>query len=834
MAPQSVRRAVLLSSVAVLMSGTALSPAWAQAPGAPPPAQPGPPQGAPSTATVNIATPQPSAAPASGSTRDIQTGAPAPTASAAAPDAGAPIATQTQAVNVERILVEGNERIETATILSYLPIHRGEAVTSERLDLAYETLFRTNLFSDVAIEVRGNDLVVRVTENPIINQVVFEGNDALTTDRLREEVTVRPRSIFTRSRIQQDVARIIELYRRSGRIGATVTPQIVELPQRRVDLVFAIDEGPRTGVSRVTFLGNSEFSDSDLRDTIITEESRWYRFFASNNNYDPDRIEADREQLREFYRNRGYYDFRVVSAVAELNPEEENFNVTFTLEEGAQYRFGNLTVNTELRRLDPQFLRQLIPIRQGSIYSDTQVEGAVDTLTFAAGSAGFAFVDIRPEYTPNRQNRTIDVAFNVREGPRVYVERVDVVGNTRTLDRVIRRELLLSEGDAYNRVLVDRSRNALRALGFFRDVTIENSAGSAPDRTNVRVNVEEQPTGTLSFGIGFSSVDSFLIDAGIEERNFRGRGQNLRLRLSLGALRRTVDFSFTEPRFLGRDLAAGVDLFSYAYDYGDFSAFRFTQTGGGVRLGFRISDNASVFTRYNLRSDDVIVDADSCAFGLVSRTVCDQRGSRLTSLVGYTLIWDRRNDPVRPTGGFTITARQDFAGLGGDVNYVRSEVEGSWYWGIRPRYILQLSGSAGYIQGWGSDTVRINDRFFKGGYSFRGFEIAGLGPRDLAFGDALGGNLYAIGTAELRFPTPLPEQYGVSTAVFLDVGTLGLLDEEALSPTIRDDLSLRASAGLSVFWTSPLGPIRFDFSAPLLHEPYDRTETFRFSTNTQF
>lgn len=824
MAPKSVRRTMLLSSVAVLMTGAA-APAWAQA-------QPS----APSTDTVQIQMPAAAQAPQPGSTAgSIQIGTPtiaAAPAQPAAADPGAPIATQ--GVSITRILVEGNERIETDTILSYLPIRAGETATSERVDLAYETLFRTNLFSDVNIEVRGSDLVVRVAENPIINQVVFEGNDAITTERLREEVTIRPRGIFTRARVQQDVARIIEVYRRSGRIGATVTPQIVELPQRRVDLVFAIDEGPRTGVSRINFLGNREFSDGDLRDAILTEESRWYRFFASNNNYDPDRLEVDREQLREFYRNRGYYDFRVVSAVAELNPQEDNFALTFTVEEGEQYRFGNLTVNTELRRLDPQFLRQLIPIRQGAIYSDTQIEGATEALTFAAGSAGFAFVDIRPEFTPDRETNTVDVAFNVREGPRVYVDRIEVVGNTRTLDRVIRRELLLSEGDAYNRVLLDRSRNALRALGFFRDVTVENSPGSAPDRTNVRVAVEEQPTGTLSFGVGFSSVDSFLIDAGIEERNFRGRGQNLRLRVSVGALRRTIDFSFTEPRFLGRDLAAGIDLYSYAYDYGDYSAFSFSQTGGGFRLGFRISENASIFTRYNLRVDDVIVDQASCDFGLISRTVCEQSGSRLTSLLGYTLIWDRRNDPLRPTRGFDLTARQDFAGFGGDVNYVRSELEGNWYYGIRPRWIVQLSGSAGYVQSWGGDQVRINDRFFKGGYSFRGFEVAGLGPRDTNTGDALGGNLYAIATAELRFPTPLPEQYGISTALFVDVGTLGLLDEEALSPSTRDDLSLRASAGLSVFWTSPLGPIRFDFSRVLSRQAYDRTETFRFSTNTQF
>lgn len=855
MAPKRVRRAVLLSSAALIISGGSAAGAWAQTAPAPPPQPapttdtvqvPLPPATTPDTAApasaVQIPLPAPTTAeqPPTGGTGEIQipTGQPPASPSgvpATDPTTGAPVATQTEGVVVERIVVEGAERIETGTVLSYLPIRRGQTVGDEQLDLAVETLYRTGLFSDVDVSLRGSDLVIRVAENPIINQVTFEGNDALSTERLREEVTIRPRGVFTRARVQQDVQRLVEVYRRSGRIGATVTPQIVELPQRRVDLVFVIDEGPRTGILRVNFIGNEEFSDGDLRDVVITEESRFYRFFSTNTNYDPDRLEADREQLREFYRNRGYYDFRVISAVAELTPQEDAFSITFTVDEGEQYRFGNLTVNTELRRLDPQFLRALIPIRQGTIYEDRQVESAVDTLTFAAGSAGFAFVDIRPEYTPNREARTIDVAFNVREGPRVYVERIDVVGNSRTLDRVIRRELLVAEGDAYNRVLVERSRTSLRALGFFRDVTIENSEGSAPDRTNIRVAVQEQPTGTLSFGIGFSSVDNFLVDLGVEERNFRGRGQNLRLRLSLGALRQTLDFSFTEPRFLGRDLAGGIDFFSYRYDYSDFAAFDTSQTGGRLRLGFRVSEYATMFTRYNLQSDTVSVDGASCELGLVSRSICDQAGSRITSLVGYTLFWDRRNDPVRPTRGFDFTGRQDFAGLGGDVNYVRTEVEGTAYYGFRPQWVLQVGGQAGYIQGWGGDQVRINDRFFKGGYSFRGFEVAGLGPRDLTFRDALGGNLYAIGTAELRFPTGLPEQYGISAAVFADVGTVGLLDEEQItSDAIRDDLSLRAAVGLSIFWTSPLGPIRFDFSQVLAREDYDKTETFRFSTNTQF
>lgn len=760
-------------------------------------------------------------------------------------------AAQVQSGVVGRIIVQGNERIEAGTVLSYLPIAPGDTVDPARIDVALKTLFRTDLFSDVKIDLQANgDLIVRVVENPIINRVIFEGNSALKEDKLKDEVTIRPRGIFTRAKVQGDVQRIIELYRRSGRIGVTVTPQIVELPQKRIDLIFKIDEGPKSGVLSLNFLGNSEFSDGDLADVIVTEESHWYKFLSNNANYDPDRIEYDKEQLRKFYRNKGYYDFRVISAVAELAPDKNGFVITFTVDEGPKYRFGKLSVETELKKLDGTVLQTLLPLREGELYQDEAIEQATDALTYAAGAAGFAFVDVRPRYVPNRDNRTVDVVFQVKEGPRVYIDRIDIVGNTRTLDYVIRRELNLSEGDAYNRVLVERSRNQIRSLGFFKDVAIDEIPSGQPDRTTLRVSVEEQPTGELSFSAGYSSVDQLVIDLGISERNFRGRGQNVRARISVGSLRQQIDFSFTEPRFMGRDLRAGVDLYSYRYNFSNQTSFDTASIGGGVRLGFPLTQNASMSLRYTLRQDEVIIDDSLCSSFLLSPSLCAQRGAFITSLVGYGLRIDRRNDPVRPTRGFFIDLSQDLAGVAGDVNYLRTEFGGGWYHGFNKDFVLQVQGTAGYIDGWGGDSVRINDRFYKGGNSFRGFEVAGIGPREMNREDALGGKAYAIGTVELSIPTFLPEQYGIKAALFTDFGTVGMLDDVdkvdingAINATcgttgkelcVRDDLSLRASAGLSVFWRSPMGPIRFDFSQILAKEDYDKTETFRFSTSTRF
>lgn len=774
-------------------------------------------------------------------------GAPAMAQTAAAPAAAPEAAPQAaparpEAIAINRIVVRGTQRIDQTTILSYLPIQPGDSVDASMLDIAVRTLSRTGLFADVQVGIQDGDLVVQIVENPIINQVIFEGNNAVREDKLREEVTIRPRGVYTRAKIQEDVGAIVELYRLSGRISATVTPKLVQLEQNRVDVVFEINEGPETGIQAITFMGNQVFSDSDLREVMVTKQSRWWRLFTKNDNYDPNRLEYDREQLRKFYTNRGYYDFRIVSGVAELLPDASAFGLTLTLEEGDRYNFGEIKVVTENDRLNTEFLQALLPIRTGDLYESDKIESAVDALTFAAGAAGYAFVEINPSYRADPETDTVNVTFNVREGQRVYVERINVVGNTRTIDPVIRRELMLTEGDAFNRALMERSRNNLRGLGFFKDVKIEETRGSAPDRSVVNVTVEEQPTGELSLGAGFSSVESFVINLGISERNFRGRGQNVLARVEWGSLRQQIDFRFTEPRFLNRDIRAGYDLFHTRYDFRDVSAYQYRSTGAGLRLTFPLNGYTSLSTRYFIREDEVMVPSNYCgSTSLGSRALCEQIGASLNSSVGYTLYVNRTNDPIRPTRGWNGSLRQDFAGVGGDVNYLKTEVEGAWYYGITPNWVVSLQGSGGYVSGWAGDPVRINDRFFKGGNSFRGFENAGMGPRDLRTRDALGGNFYAIGTIELTLPNGLPEEYGIKTSLFADVGTLGVLDDRyrlnssgALDPNIVDNLGLRASAGLSVHWKSPMGPIRFDFSQILSREDYDRTETFRFSTSTQF
>lgn len=748
-----------------------------------------------------------------------------------------------------RIQVEGNQRVEADTILSYLLIRPGELPDPRLINLSIQTLYGTNLFADVRIGIDGTQMVVYVQENPIINRVILEGNRAVADDRITEEIELQPRAIFTRSRVQSDVQRILQVYRQSGRFAAQVVPQIVELPQNRVDLVFEISEGPVTGVRRIAFLGNESYADRRLRSEIVTTEARWWRFFSSNDNYDPDRIEFDREQLRTFYNDRGYADFRVTSVVAELTPDQEAFYVTFNVDEGERYNFGEIEVETAIPDLSVEFLERSVPTQPGNLYVGSLIEESTDALTFAAGAAGYAFVDINPRVRVNRDDQTVDITYVINESPRVYLERIDIVGNTRTVDRVIRRELDIVEGDAFNQALLDISRARVGRLGFFEDVTVEPFQGSAPDRAQVQVAVVEQPTGELAFGAGFSSTDAFLVDFSISERNLRGRGQFLRLRVSASSRRQQIDIRFTEPRFLDRNLAAGFDLFQVRSDFSREASFETESTGFSLRTGFPLTRSVQASVSYTLRNDEVRT------FQGVSSSITRAAGSRVTSLLGYSLSWNRVDDIREPSNGFRVSFNQDFAGFGGDVRYVRSEIQAGIYRNVfRDDIVLSLTGESGYLFSWGGDSARINDRFFRGGNTFRGFEVAGIGPRvvqrrepdedgdEFISRDALGGNFYAISALELAFPLGLPEQYGIRGSLFTEVGTLGLLPDDDQLPDdgtadaiyTVDDLSPRASAGLSVFWDSPFGPVRFDFAHAFVKEDYDRARFFRFSTRTGF
>lgn len=752
---------------------------------------------------------------------------PAPSEGAAPEASDGPTTTLPGRPTLEGIRVEGTQRIEAETVRSYIGLQEGDPIDPTQINKALKALFATEYFADVRMALEGRTLVVTVVENPIINRIAFEGNQRIDDETLESEVRLRPRLVYTRTAVQNDVRRILELYRRSGRFAATVDPKVIQQRDNRVDLAFEIDEGPLTGIEKISFIGNRYFSDGALREEIQTKESRWYRFLSNSDVYDPDRLTFDRELLRRFYLAEGFADFRVVSAVAELTEDRENFFVTFTIEEGDRYKFGDFDVVSRIPDVDAEVLKQAIELESGDWYDANAVDETVLKLTDMVGNQGYAFIEVRPNVERDRDSRTIDISFEVLEGPRTYVERIEIRGNTRTEDEVIRREFLLVEGDAFNASKLRRSRERISDLGFFKQVDVNNVPGSEQDRTVVQVDVEEQSTGELSVGAGYSTSVGALAEFSIRERNLLGRAQELRLSSTIAQEQQSIDLSFTEPYFLGRRLSAGFDLFHTVRDNQDIASFDSKETGAGLRTGYEINEDWRQNLRYRFARETVEnVDENASLF------VKEQEGTEYVSSVGQTLTFDRRNSRIDPTDGYYVALRNDLAGVGGTVNYFKTSVEGAYYIPFSADYRLMLGAEAGHMVGWGEDDTRIKDRFFLGGDNLRGFEDAGAGPRDVATDDALGGQQYAAGTVELSFPLGLPEEFDLTGALFSDFGTLTEVDNSGGG--VRDTASLRASVGVGVNWVSPFGPIRVDLAQAVLKEDFDRTEVFRFSFGTRF
>jgi len=728
---------------------------------------------------------------------------------------------------ISEVRVEGNRRIEASTIQSYLLFSQGSPYNRGRIDKSLKALFNTGLFADVTIRRNGSAVIVNVVENPIINRLAFEGNRRIDDDTLNAEIQLRPRVVYTRARVQNDVQRIITVYRRSGRFAAVVEPKVIQLEQNRVDLVFEINEGEQTGIKKIRFVGNKVFPDKRLLSQISTDETRWYNFLSSSDTYDPDRLTFDRELLRRYYLSKGYADFRVISAIAELTPDRDGFFITFALDEGKQYTFSKIDVESEVKDLQPEAIRSLLTTVEGETYNANQIEESIQAITFELGKLGYAFVNVRPKIDRDPENLQIAVTFRISKSPRVYVERINVTGNVRTLDKVIRREFKLAEGDAFNTALLRRSRARIRSLNFFEKVEVTQEEGSSPDKTVINVDVQEKSTGELSIGAGFSTTDSVSGDLTIRERNLLGRGQDLRFKISLGADNQNIDLGFTEPYFLGKELSAGFDIFSLRNDLQSESSYDLEKTGFQLRLGFPIKERISANLFYALINEN-ISDVGLGASSIIRRS----EGENLTSSIGYKLSFNYLDDNILPTEGDRYTFSQRYSGLGGDVYSISTEAE---YVRFFPIYendvVMSVGADAGYIFGLGEDVI-LAQRFNKGGRSFRGFAKAGIGPRDSATKDALGGNAYLIGKAEVRFPMGFPEEFGLLGRTFIQAGTLTEIDDH--DPVIVDEPSIRASAGFGVNWTSPFGPLQVNVTYPFLKEDFDDDEVFQLEFGTRF
>lgn len=740
-----------------------------------------------------------------------------------------PRASQQAGGTITAVQIQGNVRAEPETIRSYLQLKEGQVYDPAAADRSLKALFSTGLFSDVVIDMQGSTMVVRVTENPILNRVVFEGNRKIDDDKLRDEVTSKPRQVFTRARVQADVERLLSVYRRGGRYNATVEPKIIRLEQGRVDLVFEIDEGDVTGIKRISFVGNEHFSDGSLRGKIRTSESAWWRFLSSDDRFDPDRLNLDRELLRKFYLSEGYADFRVVSAVAELAPDRSGFFITFTITEGERYKFGKIDVSSRFQGLDTDTLKTYLTMSQGDWYNADEVEKTVTAMADAVGTLGYAFVEVRPNIRRNKDDLTVDVTFDIQEGPRVYVERINISGNTRTLDRVIRREFRLSEGDAFSTAKVRRSQQRLKNLGFFEKVDVSAAPGSAQDKTNLEVQVVEQSTGEISFGAGFSTTSGILGDVSIRERNLLGKGQDLRLGVSLGTLSTLIDLSFTEPYFMDRAVSAGFDLFRTSNDRQNIASYSDQSIGFALRVGWAFTEHTRQTVRYTLRETD-IYNVQPYASTIIQR----QAGDSLNSEISQTIGWDTRDARLNATKGWLLRNSVAIGGPPGTEYYVRATVDGVIYQTIVDDFVASIGGSVGALQALNGSTLRINNRFFIGGDTLRGFAVGGIGPRDANTTDSLGGKYYYTGTGELSFPLGLPKEIGILGKAFVDVGSLWGEADDPNQVAMFDSTMMRIATGFGIQWISPFGPIRVDYAIPIQKEFFDKTQNFRFSFGTRF
>jgi outer membrane protein insertion porin family len=759
---------------------------------------------------------------------------PSPPAHAPVPH---PVPTATGGV-IQSIKVEGNQRIEDGTIKSYLLVQPGDAFDADRIDRSLKTLYSTGLFQDVRLGRIGDDLVVRVVENPIVNRVAFENNHKLSDDQLRPEMVLRPRAVFTPALAEADRQKILDMYSKRGYYDATVEPKIIHLDQNRVDVVFQVTDGSATLISKIVVNGNKAFTEDRLSEVINSRESRWWRFLSTSDQYDPERLAYDRELLRRFYLKSGYADIVVTSASAELSPDRKGFFLSFTVDEGARYKVGKVGINAQLRNLSESDLQSSLQLHTGDWYDGDAVGRTADLIEEAVHNRGYAFVDVKPRVTRDVEKHIVDLTFDVGEGPRVYVERIDIVGNTRTEDKVIRREFRLAEGDPYSAEAVRLTKTRLTDLGYFQSVDITTNPGSVSDKAVLNTAISEKATGELSFGGGYSTDAGALVDVGLAEKNLIGTGVNASINGVLAQRRSSINTSITDPYFLDRNLVAGADVFLIQTQYLGTEPYDERREGFDLRVGYAFNDHLRQTWSYSLVDRDVF-DVETGA----SPFILNEAGATLLSQVSQVLTLDFRDSKVEPHSGYIVEGGTDFAGLGGDARFLRGNINAAYYIPLgSPDWGLKFAGSTGYMDLLPGGREEIIDRFFLGGDNLRGFETGGAGPHDATTSDPLGGRFIWTQTTEVRFPLPVSPDLGINGRAFIDVGALTQSSFRPGSCTISPGVSCqvqasdapRAGAGVGISWHTAFGLINIDLTPFVYKQPGDQTQIFRFGFGTRF
>lgn len=725
--------------------------------------------------------------------------------------------------SINNINISGLKRVERETALSYANIDTGKDISAEDLNAALKRLYNTGLFSDISFDTKGNTLNIKVVENPIIGVRAFDGNDKIDDKILESEVQSAPRSVFSKAKVQQDVQRILDVYKRAGRYGVSVEPKIIKKPDNRVDLVFEIEEGPEAKIDTINFIGNKHYTGKDLQNEIMSKESRWYRLFSSAESFDKEKMNYDQELLRRFYNRHGYADFAVISAIAELSRDKTSFVLTFTIDEGKRYTVNNISINSNVPDVDAKEWYKYITFNNGDWYNSDEIEKTVNALTEELSRKGFVFVEVVPNIHKDRETGKLSVVFDINENAKVFVNRINITGNTRTLDEVIRREFRLAEGNVFNVAKIKESRRNIERLNYFSKVDIDSERVDY-DKADINVEVEEKSTGYFNVGVGYSTVNGALVRAGVTENNFLGKGQQVSLNAGVSQRSTDYSFSFTEPYFLDRRLSAGTDLFYQTEDYQDESNYDMDTMGARIRFGWNYTDDLTQYVRYTLKQDK-IKNVSSA-----SKYIQSEEGDAIDSVIGQTLVYDKRDSIITPREGYYLSFGNDVSGLGGDDKYLKFDAKAYKFYTLNDHYTFKFFINGGYVTGYGNEDVRLSQRYFLGGNSMRGFETGGISARDKHTKDALGGNWMLWGGAELAFPLGLDE-LGIRGRTFVDIGTTGKPDNIDTSD-VDYSSSPRVSVGFGFEWTSPMGKIDIDFGFPIVKEDYDETEVFRLNFGT--
>ena len=730
----------------------------------------------------------------------------------------------TEQVRISGIKVTGNRRVAEGTVLSYLPVQIGDVVSQGGLSQSLERLYATNLFKDIKLDIDGSVLTVTIVENPIINRVNIEGNDVITDERLLEVIDVQPRRVYNRQVALDAAAKLLDVYRAGGRFAAVVEPKIIELDENRVDLVFEIDEGPLIKINSIVFSGNQNFSDRALSQAIVSREKRWWAFLTPNDKYDEGRLDYDVRLLRQYYLSRGYADINVSRARGGLLPDRSGFAITFLIDEGVRYKVNNINMTSEIENIDLDSLKSLMAFGNDNWYDVRRLEQGLLDISNQLGAFGYAFVDVTPEIKTDPATGMLDIAVNIGQSRRNFVERIEFVDNTRTLDSVIRREFELVEGDAFNQLKLDRSVRNVRNLGYFSKVDVQNIRGSSADQTITRVTVEEQSTGDFSIGVGYSSLDKTSLTLGINERNFLGTGRRASASISTSDTQTDFVFGLTQPYLFGRDLTGNIDVFKTKSSANNTSTNR-----TGFDLGARFNAANDVYHRvtYGISTSKITNTSTSAT------SVTGENGkSLLKSAVSYTIGKDTRDNRFDPTEGFFTEISETLSGVGGDVNFLRSNFRGGYY---KPylfkSLVFGVKGRLGHISGLGDDVTQ-SERFFLGGRDVRGFDSNGIGPRDTGSGGAVGGNNIYSGTVEIVSNLGVTKDAGLRWTVFSDFGSVWATDFPS-GVTKPDEEAMRSSLGFGILWNTVIGPLSFYWAKPLAEQSHDNTKTFQFSIGTR-